>query len=131
MEDAIFLIDPRHLAQLDAKHEDIKRNTLVLGLLDFAKGAPFPSLQLPDVDPSKVFVYRRMDLLEEIVAASGAAVLISDFLRAVSGRGSAAEARSRLSASPQVQQALQALSNESAKSTRRSRPPKKPRGKHK
>lgn len=104
--DALLLIDPRHLAEHHAKTETISLMVRYQVEIDPADH--------PQLDLSKVFVYREKDIKEDLALAKQAYGFVFELRFALSNHPGSAEARSRLLSQPQVQQALQQRSSENA-----------------
>jgi hypothetical protein len=104
LDDAIVLADPKCFVSYDARRRAVKARR---------------RRHISPIDYTKILVFRRNDLEEEVEAANTALHLVLSLKRALSRDKEAAKARSELLIQPQVRQALARMTSGSAPTTRR------------
>ena len=110
--DVLLLLNPKYLAQYDAKTRSWSKEFMAYR----PTGAERPEIPpRPEIDFTKVFVYREQDLIEDVNHATKASQFVFMLQFALSPSHPAAEhVRTELCNQPQVQQALERLSPENS-----------------
>lgn len=117
--DGLLLIDPQNFARSDAKYAaeyKAYRDDVDAYRAQQTRSKPRPTPPSPaSFDYTQIFVYRESDLDRDVRDALKAAELISLMKIALSDHPVAAETRSKLSAEPLVQRALEPKSTQNGK----------------